>query len=155
LLLTNDHVDAGSDHVTVAFTDEGLFQAEVIETYPEVDLALLQTEANDEDVFPFLPLAETTTIEDNEMIRFIGNPLRFQGIANQGEIIGLLALQSWEDEVIMLQAPVYKGNSGSPVINETGEVIGVIFATYDHDSYGRVGLFVPIDYFYEKRGNPS
>lgn len=45
----------------------------------------------------------------------------------------------------MLDAPVYRGNSGSPVINEAGKVIGIIFATTKDDEYGHVGLFVPID----------
>ncbi|MNH40423.1 hypothetical protein D3C79_1017460 [compost metagenome] len=44
----------------------------------------------------------------------------------------------------MLKAPVYRGNSGSPVIDQHGEVIGVIFATMKYEPIGRVGLFVPV-----------
>ena len=51
----------------------------------------------------------------------------------------------------MMKAPVYRGNSGSPVLNKDGKVIGVIFATLDHDEHGRVGLFVPIDEYLNKK----
>ena len=54
-------------------------------------------------------------------------------------------LSDWDVPVVMMKAPVYRGNSGSPVLNKDGKVIGVIFATLDHDEHGRVGLFVPID----------
>lgn len=146
-IITNAHVVDEQNSVTVAFPEIGLFSAEVVETYPEVDLALLKTESEDE--LPFLELAEQTTFEQNEKINFIGNPLAWSGIANQGSIIGYTDLKSWEQPVVMIEAPVYRGNSGSPIINEQGQVIGVIFATLNHDEYGKVGLFVPIEYFYE------
>lgn len=149
LIITNHHVIEGEETVTVAFPDEGLFQANVIESYPSIDLAILQTVVED-DVgnFPYLMLADEMDVNHEKHVYFIGNPLRFQGIVNEGMIIDYLKLQNWDEEVMMIQAPIYRGNSGSPIINETGEVIGVVFATLHHDEHGRVGLFVPIDYYY-------
>ncbi len=49
----------------------------------------------------------------------------------------------------MLKAPVYRGNSGSPVINQSGKVIGVIYATRQSDEHGKVGLAIPIDAFHQ------
>lgn len=147
-IITNHHVIEGEDSVTVAFPDEGLFSAKVTADYPAVDLAVLKVDAED---LPHLKLAPETTFETGEAISFIGNPLRFQGIANKGTIIDYTNLADWDEPVVMIDAPVYHGNSGSPVINDHGEVIGVIFATLDHETHGRVGLFVPIDYFYEYR----
>jgi len=147
-IITNYHVIEDDESVTVAFSDEGLYTAEVDQVYPEIDLAVLQV--NSGHNLPYLTLAEEAEFEENEPIRFIGNPLRFNGIANEGTIIGYTPLSDWEEEVLMIEAPVYRGNSGSPIINQEGKVIGVIFATLDHDSYGRVGLFIPIEYFHER-----
>lgn len=146
-ILTNYHVVEGNNTVTVAFPEEGLFTGEVVETYPEIDVALLRI---NEENMPYLPLAKTFTYEAEENIYFIGNPLKFQGIANEGNVIDYVKVASKELPVVMLDAPVYRGNSGSPVINEDGEAIGVIFATLHHKEEGRVGLFIPIDYYYEK-----
>ena len=146
-ILTNHHVIEDEKRISVAFPEQGLYQAEVVEQYPEVDLAVLKADGED---FPHLNLADETVFEENDHVYFIGNPLRFTGIANQGTVIGYKNLSDWNQPVLMLDAPIYKGNSGSPVINESGEVIAVVFATLHDDAEGRVGLAVPIDYYYEK-----
>ena len=148
IIITNHHVIEDDNQITVAFPEEGLFDAELIVSYPDVDLAILDVDGNE---LPYLTLAEQTTFESDERIQFIGNPLRFNGIANEGNIIGYTSLDSWDEQVLMLEAPVYRGNSGSPVINLDGEVIAVIFATMTHEEHGKVGLAVPIDYYYEKK----
>ena len=145
-IITNNHVVEGNETVTVVFPDEGRFTATVTNTYPSVDLAVLETNGKD---LPHLSLAEKTTFLDNEPIYFIGNPLSFKGIANEGTIIDYTELTDWQVPVVMMEAPVYRGNSGSPVLNREGLVIGVVFATLDHDEHGKVGLFIPIDEYYE------
>lgn len=146
-ILTNHHVIEGEETVTVAFPEDGLHVGKVTAEFPDIDLAVLET---DGEGLPYLRLAESAAFSENEKIHFIGNPLRFNGIANEGTIIGSTQLSSWEKPVLMVQAPVYRGNSGSPIITQAGEVIGVVFATLDHDIHGKVGLFVPIDYYYEQ-----
>lgn len=146
IILTNNHVVEGYHKVTVAFPDAGRYTADVLETFPEIDLAILKVQGED---LPFLELAEKTTFTKDELIRFIGNPLSFSGIANEGTVMDYTKLSNWEKEVVMIKAPVYRGNSGSPIINKDGKVIGIIFATLNHDDYGKVGLFIPIDYYYD------
>ncbi|CDQ21174.1 S1C family serine protease [Halobacillus karajensis] len=146
-ILTNHHVIEGEKRISVGFPEDGLFGAEVTASYPEVDLAVLDVGG---DELPYIELAERTTFEDGEHVYFIGNPLKFTGIANQGNVIGYKALSDWNREVLMLDAPIYRGNSGSPVINNEGKVIGVVFATLHDNVEGRVGLAVPIDYYHER-----
>lgn len=150
VILTNHHVVEGEEKVAVAFPEDGLHEAKVKETHPTIDLAVLQADVKD---VPFLKLTKETAVQPDQPIRFIGNPLNFNGIANEGKIIDYTSLSSWEEEVVMIEAPVYRGNSGSPVLNESGEVIGIIFATLDDKKHGKVGLFYPIHYYYEYRTN--
>lgn len=144
-IITNNHVVEGEEHVTIAFPEDGLYDGKVVAVFPEVDLAVVET--NGENL-PHLQIAQSANFTDDEEINFIGNPLRFNGIANIGTIIGYTQLSSWDQPVLMIRAPVYRGNSGSPIITEDGKVIGVIFATLDHEVHGKVGLFVPIDYLH-------
>lgn len=147
-IITNHHVIEGEKRISVGFPEDGLFEAKVVEEYPSIDLALLETDGEN---LPHLTLAEETSFKPLEHIYFIGNPLRFTGIANQGQVIGYRELGGWEQPVLMLDAPIYKGNSGSPVINNEGEVIGVVFATLNDEEEGRVGLAVPIDYYHNRK----
>ncbi|MEK5486759.1 MULTISPECIES: S1 family peptidase [unclassified Lysinibacillus] len=141
LIVTNAHVVEDATSLSVVFPDEGLMEATLIESYPAVDLALVQVEA---EQLPYLPLAEDPPFSADEHIYFIGNPLAFTGIANEGTLLESIQLEDWQEPVMMLKAPVYRGNSGSPVIDQQGKVIGIIFATMKHEPIGRVGLFVPV-----------
>lgn len=148
LMLTNSHVVDGNKHVNVGVPEHGLFKGEVLEDYPDIDLAVVKIDIGKKT--PYLKLASDPVYQSDEFIYFIGNPLKFSGIANKGNLIKELNLKDWTQPVVAIDAPVYRGNSGSPVINKEGEVIGVIFATIDDDSIGRAGLFVPIKYFHER-----
>ncbi|WP_107838368.1 S1C family serine protease [Metasolibacillus meyeri] len=141
-IMTNEHVIDDALALTVVFPDNGLYKARVIASNPEVDLAILKVETEVE--LPYLPLADAFQA-NKQHVYVIGNPLYFTGIANEGVVLEPLQLKDWQEQVIMLQAPIYKGNSGSPVLTEDGQVVGVVFATTKHDEHGRIGLFIPIE----------
>lgn len=146
-IVTNHHVIEDALTLSVVFPDNGMFKGQVIESFPDIDLAIIKVDGED---LPYLTLENTYVLNENESVYFIGNPLAFTGIANKGEILETTLLSDWEQEVYMMDAPVYRGNSGSPVINMDGNVIGIVFATMKDEKYGRVGLFVPVDYLHEK-----
>ncbi|MGN7479209.1 S1C family serine protease [Solibacillus silvestris] len=141
-ILTNDHVIDDALTITVIFPDDSLYKAQVIEAYEEYDLALLKIDALN---LPYLSLAKTSEFRKNEHVYFIGNPLAFSGVANEGKILDYTNANGIQTDIIMMNAPVYRGNSGSPVINEAGQVIGIVFATGTREGHGKVGLFIPIE----------
>jgi len=149
LIVTNEHVVDDALSITVIFPEDGLYKGEIVASYPEVDLALLKVDGNG---LPFLTLDDSCQYPQKDPVYFIGNPLSFTGIANEGKVLEPILLSDWEEPVYMMDAPVYRGNSGSPVINGEGKVIGIIFATYDHDRYGQVGLFIPVESLQERLG---
>lgn len=150
VILTNYHVIEGHKSVLVSFPKGERFTATVTKTFPAIDMAVIEVDGEN---LPYLTLADQTQFYDREPISLIGNPLSFSGIANKGHTIDYIQLTDWESPVVMIKAPVYRGNSGSPVINESGKVIGTIFATLDEETHGKVGLFIPIDLYYEALKN--
>ncbi|SEM12586.1 Trypsin-like peptidase domain-containing protein [Mesobacillus persicus] len=149
LIVTNEHVVEGTGRVKVHFQGGSSYTGEVIAKSKELDLALVDIDGNNLPVLP-LNLEKDWEASEGENIIFIGNPLAFTQIANEGTVAGPILLQDWKVPVMMIDAPVYKGNSGSPVINQSGEVIGIIFATISSpESNKRVGVAIPAIYLEE------
>ncbi|SEO61309.1 Trypsin-like peptidase domain-containing protein [Amphibacillus marinus] len=140
-IVTNAHVVKDNEAVTVAYPNHGLYHGEIVRKDDDLDLAIIKV---DETGLPFLELADEAHFDQQQSIRFIGNPLRFNGIANKGDWIGITNATSLNTDVMLINAPVYRGNSGSPVINNQGLVIGVIYAVSNNDQHGKVGLAIPI-----------
>ncbi|MDA3130109.1 S1C family serine protease [Aliibacillus thermotolerans] len=140
LLLTNHHVVDDLAYVGVTTENGEVFEGELVASDEELDLALVSIEARN---MPTLPLREET-IPSGEHIFVIGNPLSFTKIANEGEVMA-------DHQVVAnrlgITAPIYRGNSGSPVITETGEVTGVVYAktTIQDQLQQPVGLAVKIE----------
>ncbi|WP_183041027.1 S1C family serine protease [Salipaludibacillus neizhouensis] len=148
-IMTNQHVIEDEPFVTVSFQNGDGYHAEVIESDEELDIAILKVEEVELDRH-VLEFEDAWDID--EPVYVIGNPLFFNYIANEGQLLGETTTQNREDPVLMLDAPVYRGSSGSPVINEQGNVVGVIFATTQVDHEGneqKVGLAVPVEDFIE------
>ncbi|WP_078553009.1 S1C family serine protease [Bacillus alkalicellulosilyticus] len=143
-IVTNHHVIDGMLSIGVTFENGDRYVAELIESYPEVDLAFLKIDAKD---LPYLALREKAGAPD-EHIYVIGNPLSFTWIVNEGRVL------PENRNAMTISAPIYRGNSGSPVIaSRDGEVIGVVFArSVPSIRSGRdsVGLAVPVEDVWER-----
>jgi len=135
LIITNKHVVDDMFPITVSFPDGKIYNASITHIAPDLDLAFLKIEG---DNLPFLSLAEPNRWKVDDHIYVIGNPLLHNQVANEGEVLD----GSLKDGVLKLSAPIYKGNSGSPVINEDGKVIGVVYAISTRD---QIGIAIPIE----------
>jgi serine protease Do len=148
LIITNQHVIEDEKTVIVSFLQGDMYTADVIVSDPSIDIAILKIRNSDTNL-PMLEIETEARWQAGSPIYVIGNPLFFNQIANEGTVLGLTPLEDWSLPVLMIQAPIYKGNSGSPVINEQGKVIAVVFATttINHNNQSqKVGLAIPIDY---------
>ncbi len=148
VIITNAHVVDASATAVVGFEDGRTFHARVIERDDEHDLAVLRLNEPPDSPLPLLELEERPVYAKGEQIYYIGNPYFFNHIIGEGSIYSMIEISGRASPVLALLAPIYKGNSGSPVINEAGKVIAVVYATSSIPSGNdkqKVGLAVPIE----------
>ncbi len=125
-LVTNHHVIDGARRVQIAL-DEGLVPALVIGEDRRNDLAVLQVEA----IRPVLPVRRHSELSKGEEVFTLGYPLvRFQGREQKATFGRVNALTGAEgdDRYTQIDVPIQPGNSGGPLINRRGEVVGVVTA---------------------------
>jgi serine protease Do len=139
LVVTNNHVIADADEITVTLQDGGAFKAELVGTDTKGDIALLRIKSPK-------PLASVTFGNSDSMrvgdwVLAIGNPLGLGGTVTAG----IVSARSRNinaglyDDFLQTDAAINKGNSGGPLFNTKGEVIGINTAIYSQ-SGGSIGI---------------
>jgi serine protease Do len=142
-ILTNHHVIDGAERIIVTLGDGRTFRASVVGADPAIDVALIKVPATD-DLLP-APLGDSTKLRVGEWVCAIGNPLGYVHSVTVGVVsfIGRKLFDASLDDYIQTDAAINFGNSGGPLINARGEVIGINSAISSRAS--NIGFAVPIN----------
>ncbi len=137
-IVTNAHVVDGASEVTVKLTDRREFTAKVVGADKRTDIALLKIEAKD---LPALELAPKASVKRGEWVIAIGSPFGFENSVSAGVVSGMhRALPNGQMvPFIQTDVAVNPGNSGGPLLNTAGQVVGVNAQIYSR-SGGYMGL---------------
>jgi S1-C subfamily serine protease len=128
-IVTNYHVIEGADEIRVSFSNQDTVEAQLVGSDPSTDLALLQVDTTASALTP-LPLGDSDKVKVGDPVVAIGNPFGLDRTATSGIVSALQRLITAPnrftiDHVIQTDAPINHGNSGGPLLNSRGQVIGV------------------------------
>jgi S1-C subfamily serine protease len=128
-IVTNYHVIRGADEIRVGFSNRDSLEAELVGSDQSTDLAVLRVDASATALTP-LPLGDSDKVHVGDPVVAIGNPFGLDRTVTAGIVSALQRLitapnQFTIDHVIQTDAPINHGNSGGPLLNDRGQVIGV------------------------------
>ena len=138
LLVTNNHVIENADEIKIEMLNGEILEAKVLGTDPKTDVALLKVESKNK--LPFVEFGNSDDARVGDWVLAIGNPLG-QGFSVSAGIISARGrdLQGPYDDFIQTDAAINRGNSGGPLFNTSGKVIGVNTAILSPNG-GSIGI---------------
>src|ERR1700677_2947308 len=148
LILTNNHVIDNAQRVEVMLSDKHKYKATVVGVDKNHDLALLKIDAP--NLVP-ATLSESTGLVVGQRVYAIGNPFGLQGTMTRGIISAIRSIRGPNnnpiEDAIQTDAAVNPGNSGGPLLNSRGEVIGIttLIANNGADQSSGIGFAIPIN----------
>ncbi|MCA0327399.1 MAG: Do family serine endopeptidase [Proteobacteria bacterium] len=145
LILTNAHVVRGADEVTVKLTDRREFKAKVLGQDDKTDVAVIQIDAKG---LPTVPLGQSKALNVGEWVLAIGSPFGFENSVTAGVVSAKGRSLPDESMVPFIQTDVAvnPGNSGGPLFNTRGEVVGINSQIYSRTGgYQGVSFAIPIE----------
>ena len=140
IVVTNFHVIENAEEITVTLADETAFTAEVLGQDQKTDIAVLKVDPGDTDLTA-VPFGDSDSLRVGDWVLAIGNPFGLGGtvtagiVSARGRDIG----NGPYDDFIQTDASINRGNSGGPLFNTDGEVIGINTAIFSQ-SGGSVGI---------------
>lgn len=146
IILTNYHVVADTINITLTFVNEKEYSASILGSNPNADLALLSTGVS-EDEFNPLEIVSSSTLRVGDSVIVVGTPYGLEGSMSSGIVSALnrtLVTENYSiGNVIQTTAPLNPGNSGGPLLNYQGQVVGIVTAIAQ-ESQG-IGFAIPSD----------
>jgi serine protease Do len=142
-ILTNNHVIDHAERITVKLSDGRSLRARLVGADPDTDIALIKIDG--QSGLPVAPLGDSSTLRMGEWVCAIGNPLGYEHSVTVGVVsfLGRKLFDASLDNYIQTDAAINFGNSGGPLINARGEVIGINAAISSRAS--SIGFAVPIN----------
>lgn len=145
LILTNAHVVRDASEVTVKLTDRREFQAQVLGSDPKTDVAVLRIAAKD---LPVVPLGRSADLQVGEWVLAIGSPFGFENSVTAG-VVSAKGRSLPDDSLvpfIQTDVAVNPGNSGGPLFNARGEVVGINAQIYSRTGgYQGLSFAIPME----------
>lgn len=149
-ILTNNHVVEEAQAIEVVLGDQTRYPAKFIGSDARNDVALIKVDTKGK-ALAALPLGDSTSLLVGQKVLAIGNPFGFQSTLTTGVISALgrtvqTSQTTFIDEAIQTDAAINQGNSGGPLINSRGEVIGINSAIYTPSgTTAGIGFAIPIN----------
>jgi len=142
-ILTNNHVVDRAERIIVKLSDGRTMRARLVGADPDTDIALIKVDGQSN--LPVAPLGDSSTLRMGEWVCAIGNPLGYEHTVTVGVVsyLGRKLFDMSLDNYIQTDAAINFGNSGGPLINSRGEVIGINAAISSRAS--SIGFAVPIN----------
>ena len=144
-ILTNFHVIDGADRITITLSDGRALRARVVGTDPAIDVALLAIDAGAAARLPVASFGDSDKLRVGEWVCAIGNPLGYVHSVTVGVVsfMGRKLFDNSLDDYIQTDAAINFGNSGGPLINARGEVVGINTAISSQAN--NIGFAIPIN----------
>jgi S1-C subfamily serine protease len=149
-ILTNNHVIENAQDIAVTLGDGQRFPAKLVGTDVRDDVALIKIDPGDHKLTA-LPIGDSSTLQVGQHVLAIGNPFGFQSTLTTGVVSALgrtvqTSDESFIDGAIQTDAAINHGNSGGPLLNSHGEVIGINSAIYSTSgTTAGIGFAIPIN----------
>ena len=149
-ILTNYHVVAGAQTMEVVLGDQSRYPAKFIGADQRNDVALIKIEPKGKQLAS-LTLGDSSTLQVGQKVLAIGDPFGFQSTLTTGVVSAIgrtvqTSQSTFIDEAIQTDASINRGNSGGPLINTHGEVIGINSAIYTPTgTTAGIGFAIPIN----------
>jgi S1-C subfamily serine protease len=149
-ILTNNHVIEGAQTIEVTLGDQSRFKAKLIGTDTRNDIALIQIDPKGRKITP-LPLGDSRALLVGQRVLAIGNPFGFQSTLTTGIVSSLgrtvqTSDTTFIDDAIQTDAAINRGNSGGPLMNSQGQVIGINSAIFSPSgTTAGIGFAIPIN----------